>query len=133
MWLFVSTTNNDPLLVGNLYLNCIKQYKIVPNLLRMDAETENIYCQNFQNYCTGEEESFLYASSTRNQIIDAFWSRLKRYKLSWWSDFFTGMTVNGIFKSDDKLHEELLLFMFMPILQKELNEFLMTWNSRDVK
>ena len=23
--------------------------------------------------------------------------------------------------------------MFMPILQKELNEFLMTWNSRDVK
>ena len=133
MWLFVSTTNNDPLLVGNLYLNCIKQYKIVPNLLRMDAETENIYCQDFQSYCTGEEESFLYASSTRNQIIDAFWSRLKRYKLSWWSDFFTGMTVNGIFKSDDKLHEELLLFMFMPILQKELNECLMTWNSRDVK
>ena len=43
------------------------------------------------------------------------------------------MTVNGIFKSDDKLHEELLLLMFMPILQKELNEFLMTWNSRDVR
>ena len=43
------------------------------------------------------------------------------------------MTVNGIFKSDDKLHEELLLFIFMPILQKELNEFMMTWNSRDVR
>ena len=45
MWLVVSTTNNDPLIVDNLFLNCIKQYKIVPKLLRMDAGTENIYCQ----------------------------------------------------------------------------------------
>ena len=83
MWLVVSTTNNDPFLVGNLYLNGIKQYKIVPILLRVDAGTENICCRGFQSYCTGEEESFLYASSARNQRIDAFWSRLKRYKLSW--------------------------------------------------
>ena len=29
MCLVVSTTNNDPLLVGNLYLNCIKQYNLI--------------------------------------------------------------------------------------------------------
>ena len=129
MWLVVSTTNNDPLLVGNLYLNCIKQYKIVPKLLRMDAGTENIYCQDLQVYFTGEEESFLYASSTKNQRIEAFWSRLKRYKLSWGIHFF----INGIFKPDNRLHEELLLFVFMPILQNELNEFLATWNSQNVR
>ena len=134
MWLVLSTTNNDPLLVGNLYLNCIKQYKIVPKLLRMDAGTENIYCQDLQVYFTGEEESFLYASSTRNQRIEAFWSRIKSYKFSWWIEFFTEMTINVIFKPDNKLlHKELLLFLFMPILQKELNEFLMTWNSRNVR
>ena len=65
MWLVVSTTNNDPLIVDNLFLNCVKQYKIVPKLLRMDAGTENIYCQDLQVYFTGEEESFLYASSTK--------------------------------------------------------------------
>ena len=95
--------------------------------------TENIYCQDFQVYFTGEKESFLYASSTRSQRIEAFWSRLKRYKLSLYIDFFTDMTINGIFKPDNKLHEELLLFVFMPILQKELNEFLMIWNSRNVR
>ena len=42
MWLVVSTTNNDLLLVGNLYLNCIKEYKVVPKSLRVDAETENM-------------------------------------------------------------------------------------------
>ena len=43
------------------------------------------------------------------------------------------MAINGIFKPDNKLHGELLLFVLMPILQKELNEFLMTWNSRNVR
>ena len=43
------------------------------------------------------------------------------------------MTISGIFKPDNKLHKELLLFVFMPILQKEMNEFLMTWNSRNVR
>ena len=99
----------------------------------MDAGTENIYCQDLQVYFTVEEESFLYASSTRNQRIEAFWSRLKRYKLSWWIDFFIDMIINGIFKPDNNLHEELLFCAFIPILQKELNEFLMAWNSRNVR
>ena len=46
MRLAISTTNNDSLLVANLYFYCIKQYKIVPELLRIDAGTENIYCQD---------------------------------------------------------------------------------------
>ena len=99
----------------------------------MDVGIGNIYCQDLQIYFTGEEESFLYASLTENQTIEAFWSRLIRYKLSWWIDFFTDMSINGIFKPDNKLHEELLLLVFMSILQKELNEFLMTWNSRNVR
>ena len=72
---------------------------------------------------------FVNASSTRNQKKDAFWSGLKRYRLTWWIDFFTDMTINDIFKPDNELHEELFLFVFVPILQKEL---LMTWNSRNV-
>ena len=43
------------------------------------------------------------------------------------------MTINGVFKPDNKRHEELLLLMSLPILQKELNEFVMTWNSRNVE
>ena len=99
----------------------------------MDAGTENIHCQNLQVYFTGEEEHFLYASSTRNQRIKVLWSRLKRYKFSWWIDLFTDMTINVIFKPDSNLHEELLLLVSVPVLQKELNEFLMTWNSRNAR
>ena len=80
MWLVVSTTNNNLLLVGNLYLNCIKQQKIVSKLLIMDVGIGNMYCQDLQIYFTGEEESFLYASLTENQTIEAFCSRLVRYR-----------------------------------------------------
>ena len=97
--------------IGKLYSNCIKQYKIAPKLLRIDARIENIYCQDLQFYFTSEEESFSYASSTKNQRMEAFWSRLKRYKLSWWIDFFTDMTIKSTFKPDNKLHEELFLFV----------------------
>ena len=71
----------------------------------------------------------------RQEIIEAFWSWFKRYKLSWWIGFIRDMTINynGIFKLDNKLHKELPLFVFMPILQKELNEFLMASNSLDVR
>ena len=65
-----------------------------------------------------KKKVFLYASLTENQTIEAFWSRLIRYKLSWWIDFFTDMSINGIFKPDNKLHEELLLLVFMSILQE---------------
>ena len=43
------------------------------------------------------------------------------------------MTVNGIFKPDNKLHEELLFCVFMPVLQKELNEILITRNTRNIR
>ena len=61
----------------------------------MDAGTENIYCQDLLVY----------------------WSRLKKYERSWGIDFFTDMAIKSIFKPDKELHEELLLFVFMPILQ----------------
>ena len=36
LWLVVATTNNDPHVVGNLFLNCVKQYGVAPRVLRMD-------------------------------------------------------------------------------------------------
>ena len=50
---------NDPLLISNIYLHFIKQNKIVPTLLRMDAGTRNICSQDLPVSFTDDEESFL--------------------------------------------------------------------------
>ena len=87
IWLFVSTTNNDPLVVANFYLKAITNLGRTPNTLRMDLGTENVYCEELQVFFTKNSNSFLYAASTRNQRIEAFWSQIKKFNLSWWIDF----------------------------------------------
>ena len=79
-----------------------------------------------QVYFTGEEETFLYGSLIRDQRIEAYWGRLEKYKPFRWIDVFTDKIINGVLKSDNKLQKVLFLFVFMSVLQKELNEFLMT-------
>lgn len=95
----VATTNNDPLVIGNFYIEMVKEHKIVPKLVRMDRGCGNIYIGDLQVFFTGRDDSFQYATSTRNQRIEAFWSRLKKFRLSWWITFFEDMERNGLFKS----------------------------------
>ena len=133
MWLVASTTNNDPLVVANHFLHCIRIHGIAPRLLRMDRGNENIYCQDIQTFFTGNESSYLYAASTHNQRIEALWSRLKKFRISWWIQFFTAMEKHGLFKPSLEIHKEVLLFCFMPVIQSELNEFTRTWNMRNVR
>ena len=54
LWLKVATTNNDPLVIANYYLQHIKTHKIVPNSIRMDKGSENIYCDDLQAFFTGD-------------------------------------------------------------------------------
>ena len=53
----------------------------------MNAGTEKTNCQGLLVYFTDDEESFLYATSTRNQRTEALWLRLKRWTLSGRSNF----------------------------------------------
>ena len=133
LWLVVSTTNNDPIVIANYYLNCISRLGKAPKTLRMDLGTENIYCQDLQVFFTKIDDSFLYAASTRNQRIEAFWSRLKKFKLSWWIDFFTDMIKCRLHKPSSPLHKEVLMFCYMPVLQAQLNECSRLWNSRRIR
>ena len=78
LWLKAATTNNNPIVIANYFLQSIKTNGFTPKILRMDKGTENIYCENIQVYLTNNQESFIYAKSTHNQRIEAFWSQLKK-------------------------------------------------------
>ena len=133
LWLKVATTNNDPLVIATFYLQHIKTYKVVPNLIRMDRGSENIFCDDLQVFFTGYQTSVQYAASTRNQRIEAYWSRLKKFRLSWWISLFKDMEKKRLYKSDLDTHVEVLIYTFLPIIQREFNEFSRTWNSRHVR
>ena len=73
MWFVVATSNNDPL----------HKHGFCPKLLRMDPGNENVYCEDLEVFLTGNDDSYLYAASTRNQRIEEFWSGLKIFKTEW--------------------------------------------------
>ena len=133
IWLFVSTTNNDPLVAANFYLKAITNLGRTPNTLRMDLGTENVYCEELQVFFTKNRNSFLYAVSGRNQQIETFWSRLKKLNLFWCLDFFSDLRKCRIFNLGSQFHDEALIFSFMPIIQGQLNNFVRIWNIRKIR
>ena len=134
MWLVVSVSNSDPLIIANFYLDMVvRTNNLCPNLVRMDRGNENVYLEDLQTFFTSSDDSYLYAASTRNQRIESFWSRLKKFKLIWWIDFFRQMERVKLFKSASEIHQEVLLFCFIPVLQHELNVFMSAWNGRNIR
>ena len=47
--------------------------------------------------------------------------------------FFYRIVKKGVFKANNILHKEFLLFVFLPIIQKELNEFMQIWNNNNIR
>ena len=86
-----------------------------------------------QVFFTASEESFIYAKSTRNQRIESFWSRYKKYKLNWWINFFKHMISTNLHKSSSAIHREVFVFSFIPVIQADLNKFMITLNCRNIR
>ena len=99
----------------------------------MDKGRKNIFCEDLQLVFTGTDDSYIYAASTRNQRIESFWSRLKKFSTVWLIDFFMRMVNEGVHRPQLETHLECLLFCFLPIIQLELNDVVKTWNMRQVR
>uniref|UniRef100_A0A7M5WYA2 Integrase core domain-containing protein n=1 Tax=Clytia hemisphaerica TaxID=252671 RepID=A0A7M5WYA2_9CNID len=90
LWLRVSETNNDPKVTASFYVDCIKETKFVPRLIRTDRGTENVnicgiqrFFRRSHNDSFAGQRSFQYGTSTANQRIEAWWSQLKRGFSHW--------------------------------------------------
>ena len=121
------------LFFGYLFLNCVRQYGVAPRLLRMDNGIENTYCKHLQSFFTNDEYSYLNSVSVRSQRIEALWSRLKKFRTTWWIDFLMNMEKEGLYNGNLETHREVLLFCFLPVIQYELNGLIIMWNRMHVR
>ena len=88
LWVHVSSSNNDPLIIANFYLSFISKYKMCPRTLRMDHRNENIYCEDLQGFFTENPANLIYGAFIHNQRIESFSVRLKKFKTTWWIEYF---------------------------------------------
>lgn len=89
MWLRSGSTNNNPGLIAQHYMQCISEFGQLPARLRTDCGNENgimaaIHCalrsQHTDDFAGAL--SRMYGSSTVNQRIESWWSffRKQRYR-----------------------------------------------------
>lgn len=133
MWLEVGHSNNDPYIVAQYYIDCVRQIGGAPRLIRADCGTENVNIAAIQRFFHSEEKSFLYGKSCANQRIEAFWGILRKGCTDWWIRLFKDMRDSGLFCDDDVVHVESLKFCFMPLLRNELQNFAEQWNLHRIR
>ena len=132
----VATTNHDPLVIVNYYLDCIKQIKGCPGLVQTDCGTENVlasiqgvFYQNTINLFSGPN-THGYGSSLPNQCIKAWWSHLQKNNSEWCIDLCKELVAHVDFEHGNFIHIGCLLFSLMALIQQELNMVASEWNSQ---
>ena len=140
IWLEIVRSNNNPHVVGKLYLDCIKEQKSCPAVLRTDKGTKNgimsaAQCFLRRNHTDTDRgvRAHRYGSSHSNQRIEAWWAMLRRSWASWWINFFKDLVSTGVLDTSSELHLECLWFCFGKIMKKALNDVKESWNNHYVR
>ena len=64
IWLFVGSTNNNPLIVASYYLKVVKENRVVPRLVRADRGSENSVLGGIQRFFRRNHDDSLAGNVT---------------------------------------------------------------------
>ena len=140
LWLEVASTNSDPKVIAQYYLDYVRQFGGTARIIRGDRGTENVSLAAIQHFfrrsCDDDfsgAKSFMYGKSTTNQRIEAWWGRLRQGCADWWIEFFKILTDSGLYNDNNVLHRECLKFSFMDVIQTELHRVVLEWNVHSIR
>ena len=113
LWLEVASSNNDPRIVAQYYLDCVRQLGGTARIVRGDRGTENGSLAAIQRFFRRSaeddfagEKRFMFGKSTSNQRIEAWWGRLRQGCAEWWIQFFKDLRDSGLYNDDDVIQRE---------------------------
>ncbi|KAB0799540.1 hypothetical protein PPYR_07420 [Photinus pyralis] len=118
MWLKAGRTASDPKVIGGYFLEAIEKYGGCPRRLHNT------------DVCYGDR-SFLYGTSQANQRIESWGSILRKQNAQFWMNIFQSLKEDGYF-SGTYLDKSLIRFCFMAIIQKELAQVELEWNTHRI-
>lgn len=140
VWLEVASSNNDPRIIAQYFLDYVRQLGSTARIIRGDRGTENGNLAAIQRFFRRSmdddfagDKSFTYGKSTSNQRIEAWWGRLRQGCADWWIEFFKDLRDSGLYCDDNVIHCECLKFCFMDVIQNELHRAAKEWNVHRIR
>ncbi|KIJ31979.1 hypothetical protein M422DRAFT_214129 [Sphaerobolus stellatus SS14] len=142
LYIVVVPNARNAVAVGHLFLDFLEKYQIIPLQMTTDKGSEVAWIFAFQNALREifapqiDTNIFLphvHLKSVHNTVIEGFWSwLLSKQGFNVKERVLQGMT-QYIFNPNSTLHENLFYWIFVPLLQAELNSFQRWWNYHRVR
>ena len=129
LWLKVTKSNLHAKVPAACYVDTMKELGFCPKLLKTDCGTENVLMAAIQSRLQAPVHAHRYSSSVTNIRIEHWWSHNRKGYTGWLINFFKDMVANGEFNLGSTLHMELAWYTFSPLLQYELNQVKLQWNT----
>ncbi|XP_034068662.1 uncharacterized protein LOC117544015 isoform X5 [Gymnodraco acuticeps] len=76
--------------------------------------------------------SHMYGTSTANQRIESWWSFFRKQRTQFWIELFSDLRERHLFNGSHE-HKCLLRYVFLGILQKDLDEYRQLWNNHTIR
>ncbi|KAK6173659.1 hypothetical protein SNE40_017071 [Patella caerulea] len=141
LWLRIWTSNSDPQRIGKWYYEHLCETKQMSTYLRMDKGTETgviatMHSYLHQHHNIHEDEptdTVIYGPSTSNQI-ERWWKELHERLEKYYKRKLLFLKEEGHYNPHTETDRYILAFVFIPILQRELDTFKeVIWNSHRIR
>ena len=132
LWMHVTCSNNQPNNIAAYYLDTIQELGGCPVLLITDLRTENGHAAAIQCFFRNND-SHKYVPSPRNQRIESWWAQFRKSDSTWWINFFKDLVDEHAFDTSSILDMECIWFCFSELLQRNIDEFKVHWNTHFIR
>ena len=133
LWFKVTKSNSHANVPAADYVDTVKELVVCPKLLQTDCGTENVLMASIQSRLQSSVHAHRYSSSVANIRIENCWSHNRKGYTGWLINFFKDVVAAGEFNLCNTLHMELAWYTFSPLLQYELDQVKLQWNTHYIR
>lgn len=139
LFLFVCFSNSDPNVIGKRYLKYLNDTRTFPRFLRIDRGTEtgkmctiHAYISDRLGLFDDPLDSIMYGPSTTNKI-ERFWRDLHHRMETFFKDQLRQLLDERSYDPHDLQQRKILAYVYIPIIQRECDDFAKNWNSHRIR
>jgi hypothetical protein len=150
IWYYCGSSNRTAISVVRQYFITVKSLGLCPRFIRTDRGTETvllaaIHFSLFIEACLAEQwpddeyqvlqisHCYIYGKSTENIKIEGLWRQQRFQCTDPWIDYFKTLQAQALYRQDLLADQVVVLFVFMPLLRKELTAFVNTHNAHPIR
>ena len=134
LYLKVWTSNSRPELTDRWYFDYIFEARKISSMLRLDKGTETGLLASIHAFLRKEhgdmapEDTVHFGSSTSNKI-EQFWKEIHERMEKFFKRQLLELLERGHYNPEDEDDRNMLSFIYIPIVQREVNVFIQLWNN----